>query len=80
MFPDHKLICSQINFFLSYRAKPTHMETHTHAYTHTHMGAHKESDEYSIVAFCKKRNYKKNPIWTSNHNQNKNRIRGTIIF
>ena len=35
-------------FLSSYRAK-----THTHINTHTHMDAHKDSDKYSIVAFCK---------------------------
>ena len=34
-------------FFLSYRAK-----THTHTWKHTHTDAY-NSDEYSIVAFCK---------------------------
>ena len=35
-------------FFLSYRAK-----THTHGNTHTHTDAHKDSNEYYAVAFCK---------------------------
>ena len=35
-------------FLDQFRAK-----THTHRNTHTHTEAHKDSDEYSIVAFCK---------------------------
>ena len=35
-------------FFLSYLAK-THTETHKHIHT----DAHKDSDKYFIVAFCK---------------------------
>ena len=32
--------------------------TYTHTETHTHTDAHKDSDEYSIVEFCKKRKCK----------------------
>ena len=34
--------------FLSYRAN---IHTHGNTHTHTHTGAHKDSDEYSIVVF-----------------------------
>ena len=40
-------------FLFELSCKKTHTHTHTHTHTYGNTDAHKESDAYPIVAFCK---------------------------